>query len=325
MVKVKLIITVILGFFYASWLSAETPYQAMQTFCYATDTTSANYYVFNRKEKSGGPSRQLFIFLDGGSKLSVLGKKTKEGWERVSFGYLLDQYLLPDTDLLLLEHIHLGAGEDYRSLTALSEDNFQNKLEIYTGIIDEFLTFHPKYRNVIFMGYSEGGLLVPKIYTQLETKFRISALILCASGGESLYKSLTIQKESTLPFNTTYRTALNTLEEAVTHIRKDPYNTEKFYFGWPYLRWAYFLSYRPIDDLLNISVPILILHGEKDLNIPVESARNIVEAFYKQGKTNYLYREYRHVNHFFDGQFHSLIKDINTWISSEMTKPYLIP
>lgn len=318
MVKVKTITFIGLLFWGISSQSfAETsPYENMQICRYFTEVSTANYYLFNRHTPSGNISKKLLIFFEGRGKHSVLGKKGNREWENVSLGYMLNLHLLQGVDILIPEHIHLGAGEEYKTTANLCEDNFSNRVTTYTGILDEFLAFHPQYQEVYMMGFSEGGIILPKIYTQLETKGRITALILCASGGESFQKSLEIQRDSAITFQDKYRDSLNSLDKYVIEIKKDPFNKEKVYFGWPYIRWAYFLSYRPIDDLVSIPIPTLILHGEKDLNIPVESARAIVDAFQKQGKTNYLYREYLDSNHFFNGQFSRVIEDINVWLES---------
>jgi dipeptidyl aminopeptidase/acylaminoacyl peptidase len=44
-----------------------------------------------------------------------------------------------------------------------------------------------------------------------------------------------------------------------------------------YVWYNEFFDYSPFDYYLNINIPILFIHGETDINVPVESTRYIQE------------------------------------------------
>ncbi len=292
-------------------------YPGLHVFYFNVGRVSANYYVLSRCEEVSSNHKNLLIIFEGSGKHSVLGKKNSHGWDSVSLAHLFNKELLKGMDILVPERISLELGAEYRDNQSGCEDNFRNKVTLYPDMIDQFLCLHPEYCRVIMMGYSEGGSLLPRLYQKLNHKNRISGLILCSSGGLSFYESLQVQKKSNLLFPDKYRQSLDILEPSVLAIRQHPFSKDMFYFGRPYIKWAYFLSYRPMDDLLTVSIPILVLHGDKDLNIPVESSRGIGKAFQKAGKHNYRYIEYKNTNHFFNGDYSKMIQDINAWISLE--------
>jgi len=275
---------------------------------------TTNYYVFRTQTNSSASQKRLLIFLEGRGRQSVLGKKTSKGWETVALTYLLVRQLRPTADVLVPERIGLEPGEAYLSTENVALDHFKNKVSAYTRIIDAYLSEHPDYAQVVLMGFSEGGILVPRIYHNLHHKNRISALILCASGGLSYFEDLKIQQHSDDPFSAGYRKRLEALDDTAKDIRRNPFRSDKTYFGWPYFKWAYFLSYQPLSDLVKVSIPILILHGDADLNIPVQSSRAIVQAFHEHEKTNYWYKEYQHADHYFNQHYEIIIRDINQWL-----------
>ncbi len=288
----------------------EVRYENLRVFRVSRGSDFANYYFL-----PGNPAnRNLVICLDGRGKHSVLGIEENGVWKSMSFPYLLRKNLSPKFDVLALDRINTEIGrEPDPKLVGL--DTFQNKLAFYGQIIDEFLETKPEYKTVVLVGYSEGGFILPRLFLGLKSQKKISGLVLCASGGFSFYDNLKFQQISTANFSLKYRKSLDRLDQTIAEIRASYNATDKFYFGWPYSKWAYFMSYRPAEDLKKIDLPLLILHGDKDLNIPVESSRHIVDELYKAGKPNYSYREYRGADHHFNGRFDWVVADIEAWIT----------
>ena len=289
-------------------------------------TKDAHYpnITFNQFEKNdmlvnfyllpGQNSKTLYIFLDGTSKQSVLGIQKNGSWTTLGIPYFLRKLLPLDADLLVPEKINLEPGEEVSTnRLAIKEDTLKNKLLLYTPILDRYITRNSNYAHIYLLGYSEGGFLIPKLYTQLKNKQHISGIILCGSGGLSDYETLKIQQASTQNFTPEYKANLKELDRAVRKIKLRPTLTDHYYFGWTYAKWADYLSYRPIQDLVKISIPILVIHGDQDLNIPVESSRYIQRAFQKNKKTNLTYIELPNSNHIFNAQFDTIIDEIQHW------------
>ena len=75
------------------------------------------------------------------------------------------------------------------------------------------------------------------------------------------------------------------LDARVADVKAHP-DADTMWAGHPYRRWSTFMFARPADDLLKVECPILLVHGDKDESVPIESARALAEAFRIAGKTN---------------------------------------
>lgn len=310
--KVKILllsIVVILSIISSQGVSQDI-YDGMKTENMHEGGLTTNYYFFSRNKKNN--SKTLFVFLEGSGKSSVLGKKHNDQWQFASLTYLLNQYLDTTIDILVPERINLDSGHEYKNIQNYSVDNAENKIALYSKLIDQFINQNPNYKSVFIMGYSEGGIILPKIVLNLQNKHKVSGIILVASGGLSFYENLKIQQQSTLLFTKPYRESLNNMDQSVKSILKNPLSRELTYFGWPYLKWSQILMYKPVTDIKKLKMPILILHGDADKNIPIESSRALVDAIYTQKK--YTYIEYRNADHYFNGDFQKVIQDISAWI-----------
>ncbi len=167
-------------------------------------------------------------------------------------------------------------------------------------------------RHVYLTGYSEGSTILHKVYLSLKKKHKVKKIIILAGGGLSQYEKFKIQSKSRLPVP--YKSSLVELDETKKLIEENPTATDKFLLGWPYCRWAGFGKYRPVNDLAQIDIPILCLHGSKDLMAPVESSRFIKTEFERLRKNNLTYIEYPDFNHAFNNNFNLIFNEIHKWI-----------
>jgi pimeloyl-ACP methyl ester carboxylesterase len=106
------------------------------------------------------------------------------------------------------------------------------------------------------------------------------------------------------------------LEAVAPDIKAHPDSVDKEYFGFPYKRWASFLWYSPLDDLVDIKIPILLMHGTEDGCSPVESSRLVERMFKKLGKKNLTYYEYDGMTHGpeTEGECKRFYGDLMVWL-----------
>ena len=282
------------------------------------DGNFIDFYLL--QSSAATPSKDLLICINGSAKESVLGKKVGKSWETVSLPFFIRKSIGSSVDILIPEHPNMEAGKLYANdLKTLSSDHFEIKTKAYATIFDFILT-QSTYKRVFLLGYSEGGYMLPRILLMLKYPEKINGLILCSSGGLSYAEILAIQRQSNALFSEKYRLALNQLDaviQEIKHSKDKKQSDQKFFLGWPLAKWRSYLFYRPIDDLRKLSIPILVLHGENDLNIPVESSRYIEDVFKKDKRGNLSYIEYKQSNHTYNGQWEHLIQDIQHWISDQ--------
>lgn len=268
-----------------------------------------NYYFFQRNKKSKHNQR-LIIYLEGSPFNSVLGiKGVILPWKTIQFTYFLQKDLSNDYDILVPEIMNVNPGEKFKDDTLKLESvTLNNRVNADTLAINSFLNKH-SYKYVYLIGYSEGGMLLPKIYNELRFHWKITKLINIAGGGYS-YKEL-ISEICKKRGISTYK-----IDSTFTDIEKYPNSLSKFAFGNPYKKWSSFMNYKPSEEYKKIDIPIFLIQGTSDVNVPVESSRFLKKKFDEWGKNNLTYLELKNMDHGFNGKFDLLIKKIEKWLSS---------
>lgn len=274
-----------------------------------------NYYIIPGS-RIGQKNENLIIYLDGSSWGSALGVKGMMiPWRKVTMAMALHKNLSKSYDLLVPEKLNYEMGKEYEydykndrfdNPRIVSEYTLSNRVLAARTVIDSFLKTE-NYRNVVILGFSEGALILPKVYNELKQKNKITGLINVSYGGMSYAQVLEEQAKNDTAFR-------NYLASAFEKIKNNPDAIDKHAFGWPLKKWSDFMWYEPLSDYKNINIPILLIHGVQDKNVSVESARYLVREFEKLGKYNLFYHEVND-NHSLNNSV-SLIKEIENWIIS---------
>jgi alpha-beta hydrolase superfamily lysophospholipase len=170
----------------------------------------------------------------------------------------------------------------------------QRRVTDHLSVIAEDLKLRDPGAPAILFGASEGGDVAAEVAVR---EPRITHLVLLGSGGgwsqADELRELVRRKPGAYGISTSEK-----LEAALVEIRRTP-DSDTLWLGHPHRRWSSFMFDAPIDDLLALRIPILLLHGSADSNVPVESARAARDAFAKAGKHNLTYREYADTDHQF--------------------------
>ncbi len=67
--------------------------------------------------------------------------------------------------------------------------------------------------------------------------------------------------------------------------------------GHPYKRWRSYMNDSSLHYVKQLDIPILLIHGEADQQVPVQSARRLDRAMEAMGKDNLKYIEYPDLDH----------------------------
>ena len=89
---------------------------------------------------------------------------------------------------------------------------------------------------------------------------------------------------------------LDTLYSGLDSIYKFPNSTDKYFNGDTY-KWNYAINKPPIDNLLQLKIPIYLTIGSHDDKVPVEASDFIKAEFIRHQKTNLTYKVYINSNH----------------------------
>jgi len=278
------------------------------------ENDSVNYYALTREG-----SQTLLIYLDGSGYQSVMGVKSGNDWISAGNAYSLAKKQFPEYDFLTMDKVNITMSSDHSTdSSVISNYTFENRVNGSVAAIDDYLRDR-NYEEVIIFGISEGGYILPSVYSKLEQKDKITKLIVLGEGGLSQYEEFKLLKDSDLSMQPGYKEAYTQIEDAYTDICSNPDSIEKQYLGYPYKRWYGFFKYNPMDDYINIDIPILLLHGALDTNSPVEASRAVDEEFEASGKANLKYIEYADMGHNAESkeQNDRIFYDITNWLAAD--------
>jgi pimeloyl-ACP methyl ester carboxylesterase len=263
-----------------------------------------------------GNGKTLLVYIDGSGYRSAFGEREGDRWIQPGMPASFGMSILPEYDLLVPEKLNVTIGGVHdRDPSVIEEYTVEQRVAAAAAVIDSFLEGED-YETVVILGISEGAFIIPKLYRSLRNPDAITSLVLWGAGGLSQYEEFVLLAESDVPMPPEWRAMYEEIESLAEEIQADPESTEKEYFGHPYRRWSSFLWYRPIDDLVEVDIPILILHGALDNNSPVETARYVEAVFADCGKTNLTYYEYAEMPHGPETREQSdrLFGDLRAWL-----------
>ncbi len=139
------------------------------------------------------------------------------------------------------------------------------------------------------VGHSEGGLIAPMV---ADKDRRIRALVLMAGTASKGRAILSSQQHFVV--DTVAKLTGAKRDSALAQYR---HNTDSLAGAVPWLRW--FLDYDPTVVARRVRVPVLILQGENDHQVPLSEARKLAAAFRAGGNRNVTVRTFPATNHLF--------------------------
>ncbi len=300
----KILITVLLTLLLFNCKSINYLYSGMEQVRIGHSNNNFSYmYPVSRK-----PNNNTVIIIIGGSGYSsVLGSRMGGFSTGYSTAGILNIRLAKEYDLLILEKPNLEPFENEESKKELLQIYTVEELStIYARAIDYFFTIR-KYDKAVIFGHSEGGRLVPAIYNRLSVKEKISRLVIAGAGGISQEEQLKILIERGIIEDLTPAD----FSKKCIEINKNPDSVVLSWWGHPYRRWASFLNYRYIEDLENIQIPVLLVHGRNDNSSPVEGSRIVFNDYNKNGNISYIETDGGH------GAVFNNLEMVEAWIENK--------
>ena len=280
-------------------------------------------------------SNKLIITLEGGPgffshRMCLPGVNIHGGHTIDYFLYLSDVYsfFVPEKFAWSYDR----RDDIFADLRERERFTIDNLILNYAEVIREYLSQN-EYESIIIAGFSEGGFIVPELYFQLED-FNISGLVSIAAGGLSYYEGYrTLFAKAQMgqpPFHTggdrdlevspaSYRGVL----DVYRYSRDDspePFGSDLNPSNRSFATTFRYLStilFRPtIDFYREIDIPVLFLHGEMDIQIPVDSTRYVEENLPGKPFTYIYYPEMWHYERFY-GEFITIRRNISEWLEAE--------
>ena len=214
-----------------------------------------------------------------------------------------------------------------------SQTNFTLQDEIIDDVIEAIDVLNATGRidqeRMFVLGHSLGGMIGPRIAEQDD---RLAGLIILAGstrGLEDLFLEQTIylaNLDGEIDENEAIQIAY--IQEQVEKVKELNISEGELALGVPKTYWQYLADYNPLETARNLSIPLLILQGERDYQVTLEGDFSIWnETFY--GDDNVTLKTYEMLNHLFisgsgpstDAEYlvmghveEEVIDDITQWI-----------
>lgn len=159
----------------------------------------------------------------------------------------------------------------------------------------------PRWNHDLYIvGASEGATLAPILATYIpETK---KIVLLGSGGGMTMKEDFQLLEKSRLA-----REAKNTeeikkeiliIENQMNEMINNPLSTKTWAGGTnTYKWWASILNVRPLEYMLDLDIPILLMHGDRDTSSSIETSRLSDNQFKLKEKKNLSYKEYKGYDH----------------------------
>ena len=165
------------------------------------------------------------------------------------------------------------------------------KATIRSGLADS--------NRILVIGHSEGGLVASNVARDLDGL--VTHVANLAGGGDSqLYDLLVMARKGNF-FRHISEDPVARVQYVLDEWKKiqtDPLNTNKFFFGLSYLRWASFMQTSCLEQLEKCKANILIVQGFKDENLDPASADQLYAHLLSKGK-NVTYHRLDNADHSF--------------------------
>lgn len=169
---------------------------------------------------------------------------------------------------------------------------------------------------ILVIGHSEGGLVACKVATDLG--FLITHTANLAGGGDSqLFDILSLARKGNFFMNVSSdpEARVQYVKDEWKKILADSLNTDKFFFGFTYLRWYSFAKTSCAEQLDKYNGKILIAQGLKDQNVDPVSADQLYAHLLSKNK-NVVFHRIENADHSFNDPHNP---SVNGW-SDEMKK-----
>jgi pimeloyl-ACP methyl ester carboxylesterase len=153
---------------------------------------------------------------------------------------------------------------------------------------------------IIVIGHSQGGQVVPKV--AVINKKVTHIVMLNSNALNHLYDFVLQERLRAFKGETTFEKSqenIDVLFSDYKNIFENPKSREKIWDGETYYRWANFSKETPLENMLKLNIPILMIAGGKDIWGSFIMNTDYAEIeFLQKGKNNLTYKVYPNANHF---------------------------
>lgn len=247
------------------------------------DGDSLVFYI-GRKEHSE-PGKKLLVMIQGSGRESI---QRRFGWgiEGAALGF----------DILYMEKY--AFDDSIKFLNADCRERRTKDIELILKYVDDSVYHNNLYEMLIFAD-SEGGAISPSVANKTNA---VKRMIIIGNGGLSGLEKINLVFEKEKRSNKKgyfISSGIDTREKLnglLSEIKTNP-TTEKYFLGYTYKYWNSYIFYDIDSDYEKLKIPTLVIVGENDMSIPVESVLVLKDKYKK--RENFSFHVIPDVDHSF--------------------------
>jgi pimeloyl-ACP methyl ester carboxylesterase len=288
-------------FFFPTILFAQTPQkQGLQEYLIPDKGDTIHFYIYN---PDSSIKSKVFLYLQGTGDLPMVNGDDVEECCYNNYPKKLMKVFPNDYAFVYIQKIGLPyytrSLNNYEpGITFTKRNNVLDRAYVADKVVNYILKkIYPSVKIVAVLGHSEGSDVAAKLAV---INKKVSHLCI-ASGNATpeFYNSILLIRRQMLKGELSAIEAqnkLDTLYLGLDKVYKSPNATDKYFNGDTY-KWNYAINQPPIDNLLQLKIPIFLTIGSHDDKVPVEASDFIMAEFIRHQKTNLTYKVYLNSNH----------------------------
>lgn len=188
-----------------------------------------------------------------------------------------------------------------KSTTYLENYSLEWRAAAAASIINHAIRHLPVDESkILVIGHSQGGQVAPKV---ARMNRKVTHLVVLNSNSlNHLYDFVLQERLGAFKGDQSFEQAqknIDTLFRDYAQIFSDPENKERQWYEETYFRWASFSDETPLENMLQLKIPIFVIAGGKDLwGSMIMNTDYIQIEFLRYKKSNLKYKVYPNANHF---------------------------
>ena len=188
-------------------------------------------------------------------------------------------------------------------------DNRKQRMYELKTVVDDLIKKGTK--KILLLSESEGTMLAPEIAKIYQDK--VSGLI-SLSGSIFPFKDDILFASENRIGQFKKLPSKKKIEKIFREIENQPDNVEKEFMGHSYKFWNSYLDYNPIDDIKQLTCPILYVNGEND-ELDIIKQKRMIDNLCENG-INIRQIIYEGVGHKMENRKRKMVKDILNWLKN---------
>lgn len=197
-----------------------------------------------------------------------------------------------------------SSNAPYKTTSFAVENNTLDwRSESASKAIDYLLTvLQVDTNNIIVVGHSQGGQVVPKIAS---INSHVKKIVMMSSNSlDHIYDRILIARQQALNNQMTYEEAqyvVDSLLKVHKEIYTSPGDTKLTFWDEPYNKWHSYSKETPLENMLKLNIPILLIAGGRDAEGSyIANTDYAALEFIRKGKQNLTYKVYPNYDHIYN-------------------------